>query len=118
MPVDLDAPNRAGMRLFGAAAQTGSKWTYTPQGGDPFDIDVIYDEAWSTLGVQGIGRGGFAPVSTTKPAILMRLKDVPQGIFLKQDDTMRDNASARSFSVADAQPDGMGCMRLMLNEIT
>lgn len=118
MPVDLDAPNRAGMRLFGAAAQTGSKWTYTPQGGQPFDIDVIYDEAWATIAVQAMGRGAIAPVSTTKPAVLVRLADVPQGVILQQDDALLDHVKARTFTVADTQPDGMGCMRLFLNETT
>jgi hypothetical protein len=46
------------------------------------------------------------------------LQDVPQGVTLRQDDALRDNAGDRTFSVADAQPDGMGCMRLMLNETT
>lgn len=116
MPVDLDAPTRAGLRVFGAAAQTGSKWTCTPQGGQPFDIDVIYDEAWATIGVQAMGRGAIAPVSTTKPAILVRLADLPQGVTIKQKDVLRNNAAAQNYSVADAQPDGMGCVRLMLNK--
>lgn len=118
MPVDLDAPNRAAMRLFGAAAQTGSKWTYTPQGGQAFALDVIYDEAWASIGVQAVGRSAIAPVSTTKPAITVRLGDVPQGVTLQQDDQIHDNVSQRTFTVADAQPDGMGCMRLFLNETT
>lgn len=116
MPVDLDAPNRAGMRLFGAAAQTGSKWTYTPQGGQAFDIDVIYDEAWATIGVQAVGRGAIAPVSTTAPAVLVRLADVPQGVKLQQGDALLNNVTAKTYSVADTLLDGMGCMRLILNE--
>lgn len=118
MPADLDAPNRAALRVFGAAAQTGSKWSYTPQVGEPFDVDVIYDEAWATIAVQAMGRGAIAPVSTTKPAVLVRLADVPVGVTLQQDDDLRDNVKARTFTVSDTQPDGMGCMRLFLNETT
>jgi hypothetical protein len=118
MPVDLGRANRAAFRVFGALAQTGRKWTYTPADGDPFDIDVIYDEAWSTLEIRGVSRGGLAPIATTKPAVLLQLKDVPSGIVLQEDDALRDNVKARTFTVAHIQPDGMDCSRLMLNETT
>lgn len=117
MPVDLDAPNRAAMRLFGQEAQDGGKWTYTaPQNGPSFDIDVIYDEAWATLQVAAVGRGAIAPLSTTKPAVSIRVADIPQGSSIQKNGSLRDNVKQKTYSVADAQPDGMGFVRLTLNK--
>lgn len=107
------------MRVFGAKAQTGRAWTYTaPPPTQPFDIDGIFDEAWATIGIQAVGRGAIAPVSTTKPALLVRLADLPSGVKPQQGDTLRNNVTGQTYSVADAQPDGMGCMHLILNETT
>lgn len=118
MAVDLDAPNRAAFRAFGDKAQTGQGWTYTPAQGQPFDIDGIYDEAWAVLGIQaGIGgRGGIAPISTTKPALLLRIVDMPAGFKPKQKDCLRRKAKAQNYTISDTQPDGMGCIRLILTK--
>lgn len=119
MAVDLDAPARAGLRAFGVLAQTGKKWTYTPAAGTPYDLDGIFDEAWSSITVQAIGRGGIAPVSTTKPAILIRLADCPPASApLNTDGALKNNVTAQTYSIADTQVDGMGCIRLILNETT
>ncbi len=119
MPVDLDAPNRAAFRTFGAQVQTGKMWTFTPLAGAAFDIDVIYDEAWSAIQIKSTGvggRGGIAPVSTTAPAVLVRLADVPAGARIEQGGALKNNVTQQTYSVADVQPDGMGCLRLHLNE--
>lgn len=117
MPVDLDAANRAAFRVFGEQVQKGQKWTYTPRGGVGFDIDVIFDEAWSELQIRS-NRGGIAPVATTAPAVLVRLADVPNGVTLKQGDALKNNLTQQTYEVADPKLDGMGCMRLILNETT
>lgn len=116
MPVDLEAPNRAGMRLFGDQAQKGNNWTCTPLIGAPFDVDAIFDEAWNSLSIQSIGRGGIAPVATTKPAILVQMRDLPVGFKPKQRDLWLRKATGVTYEAADPQTDGMGCYRILLTK--
>lgn len=118
MPVDLDAPNRAAMRLFGDQAQKGQKWTYFPQNGQPFDINGIYDEAWNSIGIQNLGRAGIAPVSTTQPAFWLRIADLTGGFRPKQRDRLRQNATGQSFQISDTLPDSMGGIRLLLTKVS
>jgi hypothetical protein len=117
MPVDLDAPNRAAMGAFGDQAQTGKKWTYTPTVGQAFDIDGVYDEAWNTLAIQSISRGGIAPVSTTKPALWVRIADLPIGFKPRQREALLRHSTGQNYAVADTQIDGMGGIRLILTKV-
>lgn len=117
MPVDLDAPTRAGLRAFGDVAQTGKAWTYTPKGAAPFDLDAIYDEAWATIEIRNT-RFSMAPVSTTKPCILVRLADFPAGLKPAQFDTVVRNSTCEAYEIADVNEDGFGCAHLPLNDVT
>lgn len=118
MPVDLDAPNRAALRLFGDQAQTGQEWTYTPQGATPaFDINGVYDEAWSSLGIQTIGRGGIAPVSSTQPALWVRVADLPAGFKPRQRDRLLRKATGQNYQIGDTLVDSMGGIRLLMTKV-
>lgn len=115
MAVDLDAPARAVLAAFGDTAQTGLDWSYTPQGGAPFDLDGMFDEAWSSVEIKE-QRFSIAPVSTTKPCLLVRLADFPPGLTPQQGDTLFRKSKNTAYVVADVNPDGFGCFHLPLNE--
>ena len=115
MSVDLDAPTRAALAVFGEVAQTGETWTYTPQGGTPFQIDGVFDEAWSSITIKN-DRFGIAPVSTTKPCLLVRLADFPSGVTPQQGGGLVRGKNAQAYTVADVNQDGFGCAHLPLNE--
>ena len=58
------------------------------------------------------------PLSTTAPALWIRLLDLAQDFKPKQDDALRNNVTQQTYSIADTLLDGQGGMRLILNETT
>lgn len=114
MPVDLDAPARAALAAFGDTVQNGGPVTYTPQGGQAFPLDVLYDESWASLTITASRHGGVVPVSTTKPCLGARLPDFPTGVLPQQGDALV-RANGEAYEVADVNPDGFGWVYLKLN---
>lgn len=117
MPVDLAAPTRSSFRLFGDKAMTGKGWSYaSPDGCQSITgLDGIFDEAWTDIQLRS-GRFGMAPVSTTKPCLLVVLADFPAGIQPVQGAAMIRLCTGKSYKIADVNPDGFGGAHLPLNE--
>lgn len=84
---------------------------YTPEIGDPVTIRGIYDEAFITQDING-GPG----VETIRPAVFVRLADLPAGVDLDQDNPTIE-AKGRKFEVRKRERDGVGNVVLVLREI-
>lgn len=92
----------------------GKPIIYTPKGGAPFTLNVVFDEAWQTIEASGGRRGFQVPISTTKPVIGCRKADFPQGVEPCQEDSCTIDGEVRE--VSDVQPDGVsGWLFLTLN---
>lgn len=92
-------------------ATFGETFTYTPAGGAPFNVNGVFDAAWSDASFT-VNRHGQA-VSTTKPRLGVRATDCP--VPPEQGDTLVQNKTGDTFTVADVQPDGFGYLYLVLN---
>ena len=113
MSVDFDRLNASVNRVFGVGAK-GTKARYTPQDGDAFDLDGVFDEAWQETGFPARSAGISLPVSTTRPSFGCRLSDFPEGVKPQQGDAITINCV--DYEVSDANPDGVsGWFLLKLN---
>lgn len=94
-----------------AMAIFGEPVTYIPEGLAQLAISGIYKEAYQVITIKD-----GAPVSTTKPALGVKLDQFPPGFAPAQGDQVL--LRARRFTIADVQPDGIAGAMLLLNELT
>jgi hypothetical protein len=114
--VDFDRlVNATCVRVFGEQTSSGAKVCYRVPGGPSFDLDGIFDEAWSQINFQG-SHGSLAPISTTKPRFGVRLADFPAGVSPAKKHTFT-RANGEQYEVVDVQPDGFGYTYLTLKRM-
>lgn len=113
--VDFDAlVNAPCVEILGVAATGGGKATYQPRSGASFQIDGIFDRAWSNVTVT-MGRHS-QPVSTTSPCFGVRAAEFPSGVTPQQKAKLT-LANGETYEIADVQPDGFSYFYLILNSI-
>jgi hypothetical protein len=111
--LDLDAlVNGPCVETFGVVATGGGKARYEPRQGAAFDVDGIFDRAWSNVSIT-TGRNSL-PVSTTSPCFGVRAREFPPGVKPQQGGKLT-LATGDTFTVADVQPDGFEYFYLILN---
>ena len=113
IPTFFDAMNDLNavcMATFGEATNSGSKWTYTPQTGTAFSIDVIFFEAWEQTD-QGQGKKTFGAVSSTAPMAFIRVSDWPTDLEMLKGDTLTSPTGV-VYAVENQNPDGAGMIRI------
>lgn len=115
MALDFDAlVNSVVVATFGMENVGQPIPVYTPQGGAPFDIDGVFDEAWREFDVSGGARGPGFKFSTTKPVFACQLSNFPTGVTPARRDNIAINGA--TYEVADIRGDGIsGWVLLVLN---
>lgn len=93
------------MGVFGEPA------TYTPEGGSPFGINVVFDSGYT-----GVEVGGITAI-TSAPMVGIRLAEFPGGFDpeLAQGDAITITRTGVSYVVKDGRKDSHGGARLDLN---
>ena len=97
-------------RLLGIAMKTfGGKdpVTYTPVSGAPVSIMGVFNEAY-----QPIDNATGLPLSSTQPALGVRLSDLPAAPRKGDKATIK----TKTYKVMDSHPDGGGGAILLLHE--
>ena len=96
------------IRVFGKPA------TYTPPDAteplDLPDLKAVFEEAHEFVEL-----GSGEPVSTTKPAALVRLADFPADNQPERDGVL--TVAGNDYTIIDIQPDGEGGALLPLHEV-
>lgn len=106
MAIDFDADVLAPlMAVFGEDVQP----TYTPQGGQAFPIDGVFDRPFKGLVLEADGEPGFA---TRKPCIGVRLAQFPADPV--KGDQIFVPSVPQTYLVSDVRPDGKGWALLEL----
>lgn len=116
IPTFADAMNNLNavcMATFGESTNSGSKWTYTPQSGAAFEIDVIFYEAWEQTD-QGQGKKTFGAVSSTAPMAFIGVSDWPSALEMLKGDTLTAPTGV-VYAVENQNPDGAGMIRIALS---
>lgn len=101
--------NAATERLLGVAMSTfGGKdpVTYTPVTGSPKEIKAIFDAEF-----QSIDNKTGLPLSSTQPALGVRLSDLPAAPRKGDHVTVKGT----TYKVMESQPDGQGGALLLLH---
>lgn len=78
--------------------------TYTPSGGQPKSINVIYDNDYVASLMEGI------EVENTSPAVLCKTSDI---LNVKHGDTLVVNSI--TYKIIEVKPDGTGITTLILS---
>ena len=90
----------------------GEPATYTPAGGAPFDIDIIFDRAYTREWLMDDGKIGFTTVSPTAGIRYAQFASDP-----KQNDRLYVPRLDLTFIVRNVMPDSHGGGRLQLNRV-
>jgi hypothetical protein len=87
----------------------GGSVTYSPTSGSPVTVDGVFDAAYVRVDL------GQAGVSSSGPAVFLRLSDLPSDP--STDATATVTVSGVTYTVHEAQPDGLGGVLLQLHQV-
>jgi hypothetical protein len=91
----------------------GEPANYQPVIGDPFDITIVFDRAYTREYVMEDGKSGWTSVSPTAGIRVCEFINDPQ-----QNDRIFIPSQNALFIVRDCRPDSHGGARLFLNRIS
>jgi hypothetical protein len=91
-----------------ALAVLGDPVTYTPGVGSAANVRGVFDAAYQRVDV------GHAGVASVGPAVFLRVSDLPSDPSDDADATV--TVRGTTYTVHEAQPDGLGGVRLLLHE--
>jgi hypothetical protein len=91
----------------------GEPANYQPVTGAPFDIDIVFDRAYTREYLMEDGKSGWTSVSPTAGIRLAQFVNDPV-----QNDRLYIPRLALTFIVRDCRPDSHGGARLFLNRVS
>lgn len=99
--------------VFGEAPSARPR--YTPAaGGVPFEIEGVFDDAYTGLVMSADGE---PEIATAEPVMGVRLADfIPHGVLPEQGGTVEVPRVGKTFVVTNAEPDGKGWVFLRLGQ--
>lgn len=93
-----------------AMTSMGTTFTFTPNGGQPIEMQGVFDDSHAE---EVPDAGGDVVISTHVPVIGVRLSDFPVGSLPERGDVITRNGVG--YDIVDTEPDGQGGSRLMLH---
>lgn len=84
----------------------GSTVTYSPSSGSPVDVSGVFDAAYIRVDA------GQAGISSSGPAVFLTISDLPSDPTTA---VATVTVAGTTYSVREAQPDGMGGVLLLLH---
>lgn len=88
----------------------GEPVTFTPVGGDPVDIDLVYDE-----GNKDVSLAGGTPLNSSNPIVSGQVSVFP--VEPQTGDRILIKGTGEEFVVSDVNEDGKGGIILSLNYV-